>query len=162
MITFTGQLVSPVNLSSTILYSGTVLTLTCVVELVPEVDTTVTVSTTWSKDGMDIISDGTRITVDSIAASHDTNIYESDVIFNPLSNMMTVDDGLYTCSVQVEDDVYIIGSSNDGTQTLTVEGQYRRTHDIVYIIRAMVDALYVGMVHMCMEIQTCEKASKLC
>ena len=116
---------SPVNLSSTTLYSGTVFTLTCIVRLVSEVDTTVIVSTTWSKNEIDINTD-TRITVDSMAVQ-DTNItyiYESDIIFNPLSNMMSVgDDGQYTCSALVEDSDYITGSSNDATQNITVHGQ---------------------------------------
>ena len=117
---------SPVDLSSTILYSGTVFTLTCIVRLVSEVDTTVTVSTTWSKNEMDITDTDDRITVDSMAVQ-DTNItyiYESDIIFNPLSNMMPGgDDGQYTCSALVEDSDYITGSSNDATQNITVEGQ---------------------------------------
>ena len=118
---------SPVNPSSTTLYSGTVFTLTCIVRLVSEVDTTVIVSTTWSKNEMDITDTDDRITVDSIAV-HNTNItyiYESDIIFNPLSNMTSGgDNGQYTCSALVEDSDYITGSSNNSaTQTITVEGQ---------------------------------------
>ena len=116
---------SPVNLVSTTLYSGTVFTLTCIVELIPEVDTTVSVLTTWSKDGMNI-TNTSRITVDSVAV-HDTTItfiYESDIVFNPLSNMASGgDDGQYTCSAQVKDSEYITGSSNSFTQDIIVEGQ---------------------------------------
>ena len=116
---------SPVNLISTTLYSGTMFTLTCIVELISEVDTNVSVLTTWSKDGTNI-TNTSRITVDSVAV-HDTTItfiYESDIIFNPLSNMASEeDDGQYTCSVQVEDSEYINGSSNSFTQDITVEGQ---------------------------------------
>ena len=115
---------SPVDLSSP-LNSGTVFTLTCIVRLVSEVDTTVIVSTTWSKNEIDINSDD-RITVDSMAVQ-DTNItyiYESDIIFDPLSNMTSGgDDGQYTCSALVEDSDYITGSSNDASQNITVEGQ---------------------------------------
>ena len=116
---------SPVNLIFTTLYSGTVFTLTCIVELISEVDTTVSVLTTWSKDGMNI-TNTSRITVDSVAV-HDTTItfiYESYIIFNPLSNMISEeDDGQYTCSAQVEDSEYVDGNSNSFTQDIIVEGQ---------------------------------------
>ena len=117
---------SPVNLSSNYsLYSGTVYTLTCIVRLVSEVDTTVNVSTTWSKNESALNTDD-RITVDSMAVQ-DTNItyiYESDIVFNPLSNMTSGgDNGQYTCSALVEDDDYITGSSNNATQNITVDGQ---------------------------------------
>ena len=123
-ITFSGQLVSPVNLSSMLLYSGTVFTLTCVVELVSEVDTTVTVLTSWNKNGS-MISSGSRITVDSEAVQNTTfmYVYESDVVFNPLSNMKSGgDDGDYTCSAEVQNEDYITGSSSSGTQTIAVKG----------------------------------------
>ena len=114
---------SPVDLSSTPLYSGTVFTLTCVVELVSEVDTTVTVLTSWNKDGS-VISSSDHVSVITIAAQNTTlYVYESDVVFNPLSNMESGgDDGDYTCSAEVQNDTYITGSINSGTQTITVEG----------------------------------------
>ena len=117
---------SPVDLSSTTLYSFTVFTLTCIVRLVSDVDTTVIVSTTWSKNEIDITDTDDRISVDSMAVQDTTitYIYESDIIFNPLSNMMSGgDDGQYTCSALVEDDDYITGSSNNVSQNITVEGQ---------------------------------------
>ena len=115
---------SPVDLSSTPLYSGTVFTLTCVVELVSEVDTTVTVLTSWNKDGS-VISSSSRISMDSEATRNTAfmNIYESDVVFNPLSNVESGgDNGDYTCSAEVQNDDYITGSTNSGTQTIAVEG----------------------------------------
>ena len=115
---------SPVDLSSTPLYSGTVFTLTCVVELVSEVDTTVTVLTSWNKNGSMISSPG-RISVDSMAVQNTTfmYVYESDVVFNRLSNMESGgDDGDYTCSSEVQNDTYITGRTNSGTQTIAVKG----------------------------------------
>ena len=115
-----------VSYQSIPLYSGTVFTLECIVLLVPEVDTTVTVLTSWSKDGSDISSTD-RISVDSVA--HDSMasygvLYVSGLIFNPLSNMESGgDDGNYTCSAQVLDDGYITGSTISITQTIAVEGQ---------------------------------------
>ena len=102
-------------------------TLTCVVELVPEVDITVTVLTSWSKDGINI-TNTSRITADSMAVQTTTTtavIYESDIMFDPLSNMQSGgDDGNYACSVQVKDQGFINGSSQTGTQDISVKGQY--------------------------------------
>ena len=106
------------------LYSGTVFTLTCVVVLVPEVDTTVTVLTLWSKDGS-MISSTDRISVDAIVHQNMFHIfvYDSSIVFNPLSNMESGgDDGNYTCSAQVLNDTYITGSDNSGSDPIVVEG----------------------------------------
>ena len=114
---------SPVDLSTATLYSGTVFTLTCVVELVPQVDTSVTVLTSWTKNGNTVTNTG-RITVDSEADEITSSEYGSDVVFNPLSNMESGgDDGDYTCSAQVRNDTYITGSSASGTQTIYVESK---------------------------------------
>ena len=122
-ISFSGRLVSPVDLSSTPLYSGTVFTLTCVVELVSEVDNTVIVLTSWNKDGS-MINSSDRVSVNTTAAQSTTvYVYESDVVFNPLSNMESGgDDGDYTCSADVQNDDYITGSTNSSTQAIAVEG----------------------------------------
>ena len=118
-----------VSYQSIMLYSGTVFTLECNVVLVSEVDTTVTVLTSWSKDGSNISSTD-RISVDIIASHVVGNIalqvvYVSGLIFNPLSNMESGgDDGSYTCSAQVMNDTYITGSDNSGTANITtVRGQ---------------------------------------
>ena len=126
-ISFSGLLVYPVNLSSSItLYSGTVFTLTCVVELVPEVDTAVIVLTSWTKDKGNI-TNTSRITADSMAVQTTTTtavIYESDILFNPLSNMQSGgDDGNYTCSIQVKAQEFINGSNSTATQNISVESQ---------------------------------------
>ena len=122
-ITFTGRLVSPVDLSTTTLYSGTVFTLTCVVELVPEVDTSVTVLTSWTKNDR-AITNTSRISVDSEADEITSSMYVSDVVFDPLSNMeLGGDDGDYTCSAQVRDDTYITGGSASGTHIISVESK---------------------------------------
>ena len=123
-ITFSGQLVSPVDLSST-LYAGTVFTLTCEVELLSEVDTSVTISTSWSKDGTEL-SGSDRNSVDSIASQSGstTYMYWSDLVFTPLSNQESVgDDGNYKCTATVLDSTYITGSDNSGTEMIAVEGQ---------------------------------------
>ena len=123
-ITFSGQLVTPLDLSST-LYAGTVFTLTCEVELVPEVDTFVTISTSWSKDEAPL-NGSQRITVDSMASQSGstTYMYGSDLVFIPLSNQESGgDDGNYMCTATVQDSTYITGSDSSGTEMIVVEGQ---------------------------------------
>ena len=105
------------------LYSGTVFTLICVVELVSEVDTNVTVVTSWTKNDTDL-DNTSHISVDSEAMLITTSMYGSDVVFSPLSNRGSGDDGNYTCSAEVRNDTYITGSSSSDTHVLSVEGQY--------------------------------------
>ena len=119
-ITFSGL---PANLSSSMLYAGMNFTLICRVQLVPEVNTLVNITTTWYKDGNELISSG-HISVDSSATQSENNsVYLSMVTLDPLSNQDSGrDDGVYTCSVQVQDDTYITGSTSNGSKTLMVEG----------------------------------------
>ena len=124
-IRFTGRVVSPVNLSSVTLYSGTVFNLTCVVDLVKEVDTNLSVLTVWAKNGAAISSDTGRISVDVEAVWNSSvmYVYESNVDFDPLSNAVPGGDGgNYTCSATVESSELISGTTASGTQTITVEG----------------------------------------
>ena len=124
-IRFTGRVVSSVNQSSVTLYSGTVFNLTCVVDLVKEVNTNLSVLTVWAKNGAAISSDTGRISVDTEAA-HNSSIvyvYESDVDFDPLSNAGSGGDGgTYTCSVTVESSEFTSGTTASDTQIITVEG----------------------------------------
>ena len=99
--------------------------MTCEVELVPEVDTPVTVSTSWSKDRVDLHG-SQRISVDSMASQpgSTTYMYGSDLVFTPLSNQESGgDDGEYTCTATVQNSIYITGSNHDGTKMIAVEGQ---------------------------------------
>ena len=115
------------NISLAELYSATVFTLTCRVEVPPEVDTTVTVFTTWSKDGYDINENSrSRIAADGTATQNRSviHVYESALVFSPLSNMDTGgDSGSYKCSVKIKDNQFISGITANATQTITVKGQ---------------------------------------
>ena len=122
-VTFSGSL--PFNS----LYSATVFKLTCVVELGPHVNTPVTVLTTWSKNGRDLSNDS-RITVDSKATQNSSNItvYESSVVFDPLSNTRTgTDSGNYMCSVEIMDSEFVSGVGLKANKTTNVKGQCLRT-----------------------------------
>ena len=121
-ISFTGWLLSAVDLFSTSLYSGTVFSLICVVELVPEVDTPLTVLTSWDKDGSRI-SSSDRVSVASMAYQTSSYMYDSNVTFNPLSNQQSGGDGgEYSCLAHILDNDYITGNGSSNTQTVAVEG----------------------------------------
>ena len=118
-VTFSGSL--PFNS----LYSATVVKLTCVVELVSHVNTLVTVLTMWRKNN-GVLADSTRITVDSSATQNSSvmTVYESSVVFNPLSNTRTeTDSGNYMCSVEIVGTEFVSGGSLNATKTLKVKGQ---------------------------------------
>ena len=107
------------------LYSATVFKLTCVVELGPHVDTPVTVLTMWRKNN-EVLADSTRITVDSSATQNSSvmTVYESKVVFDPLSNTRTeTDSGNYMGSVVIVGTEFVSGGSLNVTKTLKVKGQ---------------------------------------
>ena len=72
-----------------------------------------------------MISSSSRISVGRVASQSTIfmYVYESNVVINPLSNMESGgDDGVYTCSAEVQNDEYITGSGSSGSQTIAVEG----------------------------------------
>ena len=91
--------------------------------LVEEVDTTVSVLTNWTRDEREIDTDSGRITVDSPAVKNTSNmsLYESHVVFDPLGSPR--DDGVYSCSVTIEDSEFITGTMASDTQNIAVEGE---------------------------------------
>ena len=94
----------------------------CVVDLGPSVNSPLSVSTNWIKDGSVIASDGGRITAhtETLRTSFIGN-YESNVTFNPLSK---TDSGNYSCSVEVEDAEFITGATTSGVgESIEVKGQ---------------------------------------
>ena len=105
----------------------------------PEVDTKVTILTTWRKDGSDIDYQHGRITGNTMATRNSSFIYQSVLVFNPLSNMGAGgDSGNYTCSVTVEDSEYISGNNTTATQTLTVKGiPFLCQHAIIFFIHSL-------------------------
>ena len=92
------------------------------VDLGPSVNSPLSVSTNWIKDGSVIASDGGRITAhtETLRTSFIGN-YESNVTFNPLSK---TDSGNYSCSVEVEDAEFITGATTSGVgESIEVKGQ---------------------------------------
>ena len=86
-------------------------------------DTTVSVFTDWTRDGREIDTDSGHITVDSQAVQNTSHmsLYESHVMFDPLSR--SGDDGVYSCSVTIEDSEFITGTMASGTLNIAVEGE---------------------------------------
>ena len=105
----------------------------------PEVDTPVTILTIWIKDGSDIDYQHDRISADTTATQNSSFIYQSVLVFNPLSNMDTgADSGNYTCLVTIEDSEYISGTNTNATQTLTVKGiPYICWHTINFFVHSL-------------------------
>ena len=86
-----------------------------------------TVLTTWNKAGDDINDNSrSRISADGIATQNSSviHVYESALVFNPLSNMDTGgDSGSYKCSVKIKDDRFLSGITANATHTIAVQGQ---------------------------------------
>ena len=86
-----------------------------------------TVLTTWSKAGYDINDNSrSRISADGIAIQNSSviHVYESALVFNPLSNTDTGgDSGSYKCSVTIKDDRFLSGITANATHTIAVQGQ---------------------------------------
>ena len=82
---------------SSALHAGTVFTVTCEVELVPEVDTPVNISIEWAgPDG--VIPIGDNITVKDTTTNGTIDITTSSLQFSPLR---TSDGGQYACTGRV-------------------------------------------------------------
>ena len=82
--------------------------------LVEEVDTTVSVTVTWSKDQSEITTERGQMGASNI------HVYETDLPFDPLN---TSDSGLYSCSVNIESDEFLSGIFTRATQAITVKSQ---------------------------------------
>ena len=98
-------------------YAGTPLNLTCTVQLIPQVDTTVIFNSLWTGPGGQISSGVGRVSLSS-------GVNQTTVQFYPLN---TTDTGVYNCSVSVSasgqqyvDTSIAVSSSNT---SITVKGQ---------------------------------------
>ena len=92
------------------LYTGESVVLTCTITLDSAVDSSVTVTASWSKPGGAITT--------GVANMTDTAPYQSTLTF---SSLVTSDFGMYTCTASVNpvDPMYITGSEN-GSDTHTI------------------------------------------
>ena len=93
------------------------------VDLGPSVNSSLSISTNWTKDGSVIASNGGRVTANTeTLRTAIIGNYESNVTFDPLS---TTDSGNYNCSVEVEGAEFITGTTASGGvgESIEVEGQ---------------------------------------
>ena len=97
-------------------------------------DTPLQITIVWYQDRVllhstDRVSVATEATLES-----STGEYHSQVVFSPLSSQLGGGDGgNYTCSAEIQNEEYIIGSSASGSQDITVIGQLcHMTHMMYY------------------------------
>ena len=92
-------------------------------EFISHVNTPVAVLTTWRKNN-EVVINGSRISVDSRATNSSVmTVYESSIVFDPLSNTRTgTDSGNYNCSVKIMDSEFVSGVSLNANNTLEVKG----------------------------------------
>ena len=109
--------------SSASVYAGSFMTLDCNIQLIDAVDSQVTVTTVWKKNGIALTSLSRRRVLDTILSN--SSAYLSQVVFRPFE--LGSDDGVYSCKVTVkakDGDGYILsavfGSDN---MTLIAEGK---------------------------------------
>ncbi|KAL5486438.1 hypothetical protein EMCRGX_G018913 [Ephydatia muelleri] len=96
-------------------YAGTPLNLTCTVQLIPQVDTNVTVTPEWFSDGSSNITIDNYTTISPMIGS---SSYVTTLIFNPLG---TNDSGWYNCNVSVQPGTpYVISGVGGGSLFLQV------------------------------------------
>lgn len=107
--------------SSSPLYAGSGLTLTCAVEIDASVDIPYTLTVTWLKSGA-IINSNDRTTISNITRLSSFS-FDSRLSFNPLSSAS--DSGTYTCQVSLSPEspfTLVQGASQTDVETITVQG----------------------------------------
>ena len=82
-------------------YAGSFISVNCSIQLSNAVDSQVTVTTVWKKDGRVLTSSANR-TVLGILLVSNASLYLSQVVFSPLQ--LRTEDGVYACEVAVRAD----------------------------------------------------------
>ena len=99
----------------------------------------------WSRDGNILGNSDSRVLVQSkVTQKMSTmHVYESSVVFNPLSNSETGgDDGNYMCLVKVKDEKFIAGITTNATKVIEVEGQSKQLPMIIMYLNSCPSFLY--------------------
>ena len=109
--------------SGTTIYAGSVLTLTCrifVIDVPPNLDSGVTVTTAWLGASGNPLNGGDTITVNPAMGSIDT-IYVSTVVFN---TVRTNNAGTYTCqATATHSSQFITDVTTPDVVTISPEGE---------------------------------------
>lgn len=99
----------------------------CSIQLINAVDSQVTVTTVWRKNGVMITSSASRRVLDAILGN--SSLYLSQVIFRPFE--LESDDGVYSCEVAVSSEEYgyvlDTGQHSDNV-SLVAAGDYYYVH----------------------------------
>ena len=105
-------------------YGGSVLMLNCDIQLSDAIDSAIVITSLWRKRGV-LIEDSSQKRVSGAVQINDTNMYYSQLTFNPV--LLNADDGPYMCEVSVEsnsDHEFILGSrSYSNNVSLSVLGK---------------------------------------
>ena len=111
---------------------GTEQSLTCNITLASYSPSSPNVTVQWMKDGL--VLDVSSERVDQSELQVNGSSYTSTITFSPLNN---TDTGDYTCTGTISPigsgfdadiEPYVIGTSNNGSYTLTVQGMYVYVH----------------------------------
>ena len=106
------------------LNTGEEFDLVCRLELDLAVDSNLLVTSSWTKDGSPISSDGSRLTIsDPERVQESPLMFESVLMFRTLD--ASVDSGNYGCMlvIQAVDDRFINGTTTTVSMGITVEGR---------------------------------------
>ena len=104
------------------LNTGLEFDLVCRLELDPAVDSELEVTSSWSRDGISLSPDGSRLTISApVRVQQRPQVFESVVFFRTIT---TGDTGNYNCSLIIEavNDMFITGTNTTVNRELTVEG----------------------------------------
>ena len=113
---------------SNIFVRGTERSLTCNITLASYSPSSPNITVQWMKDGLVLDVCSKRVNQSELQVNG--NSYTSTITFSPLN---TTDTGNYTCTgtispvgsgFDVDIEPYVIGSSNTGSYTLTIQGMY--------------------------------------
>ena len=94
--------------STASVYAGGFVTINCTAQLSDAVDTQVTVTTAWMKNGIILTNSASRVLSDTNLIGN-SSLFLSQVIFSPFE--LGNDDGAYSCEVTVDPgDMFVMSS----------------------------------------------------
>lgn len=112
--------------STTSVYAGSFITINCSIQLTTAVDSQVTVSVVWKKNGMMLRGSTNRMLLDAILISN-SSLYLAQIVFSPMQ--LSTDDGVYACEVTVntELDEFVINTGSSSSNiSLQAAGMINR------------------------------------
>ena len=114
-------------------YAGSVLTLSCDIQLRTEVDSEISIAVTWTRNGMVLNDTALRMMSDTVEQS--SSLYLSQLVFNPLQ--IGLDDGVYMCEADVVSNVEFVLSSTSQSNNVSLHVTGMKSF-VRYIIDSLV------------------------